>query len=95
MFQVRTIGPDRLTDGHCKSSVKDTYVQKGCARISSREGRSEGLMARHFRMRSFTSLLMFPRKAGQAKIIFVSEWKGMSPQTMSNSKIPRDQTAAG
>ncbi len=76
-------------------------VSHGWARICSSDGRSAGLYSRQRRIksshcgdnRSRPGLLV--TKLTVARTIWSSCSKGISPQTMSYSRMPSDQTVAG
>lgn len=65
-----------------------------CSRISSSVGRADGDSDRHRRMRSSHMGDNFRRKWISARRICSSRSNGMSPQTMSYRRIPKDQTVA-
>ena len=66
----------------------------GWRRMSSRLRRASGGTWRQPRMRSWHSWERRTRKRSSARQICSSVSKGMSPQTMSKRRMPRDQTVA-
>ena len=77
------------------ASVSSGIVIHGWQRISSMRMRSPGLIRRHRFIRSWHWWVSRVRNLISAEQICSSCSKGMSPQTMSNRRMPSDHTVAG
>ena len=70
-------------------------MSQGWLRMAARLGRSCGRIFKQPRIRSSHSADTRRVKVGLAVQMASSASNGMSPQTMSNNKIPRDHTVRG